>query len=72
MGLMALTRRRPRSFSALSSASQKKKLSFPALFFDGQLETRQAPGTSKFADSESIKPNEGGAVTARGAPIVDG
>jgi hypothetical protein len=45
MGLMALTGRRPAEifFSAKFSQPQKK-LHYPAVIFDGQLKTRQAPG----------------------------
>ena len=47
MALMALTGRRPAEifFSAQLSLPDKK-LPFPALTFEGQLKTRQAPGTS--------------------------
>ena len=47
MGLMALTGRRPAEifFSAKFSLPEKK-LPFPALIFEGQLKTRNAPGTS--------------------------
>jgi hypothetical protein len=47
MALMALTGRRPAEicFSAKFSLPEKK-LSFPALIFEDQLKTRQAPGTS--------------------------
>ena len=47
MGLMALTGRRPAEiiYSARFSLPEKK-LPFPALIFEGQLKTRQAPGTS--------------------------
>jgi hypothetical protein len=47
MGLMALTRRRPAEiFFSASFSLPRKKLPYPALLFDGQLKTRQAPGTS--------------------------
>jgi hypothetical protein len=50
MGLMALTGRRPAeiffSASFLPSASPEKDSPIPSLLFDGQLKTRQAPGTS--------------------------
>jgi hypothetical protein len=47
MALMALTGRRPAEiFFSTSFSLPKKKLPFPALIFDGQLKTRQAPGTS--------------------------
>jgi hypothetical protein len=47
MALMALTGRRPAEifFSAKFSLPEKKQ-PFPALIFEGQLKTRQAPGTS--------------------------
>ena len=47
MGLMALTGCRPAEifFSAKFSQPQKK-LHYPAVIFDGQFKTRQAPGTS--------------------------
>jgi hypothetical protein len=44
---MALTGRRPAEiFFSASFSLPKKKLPFPAVIFDGQLKTRQAPGTS--------------------------
>src|SRR5271165_5837815 len=47
MGLMALTGRRPAEiFFSASFSLPKKKLHYPAVIFDGQLKTRQAPGTS--------------------------
>jgi hypothetical protein len=47
MGLMALTWRRPAEiFFSASFSLPQKKLPYPALLFDGQLKTRQAPGTS--------------------------
>jgi len=47
MGLMALTGRRPAEiFYSASFSLPKKKLPYPALFFSGQLKTRNAPGTS--------------------------
>jgi Telomere resolvase len=47
MGLMALSGRRPAEiFFSASFSLPKKKLSYPALLFDGQLKTRQTPGTS--------------------------
>jgi hypothetical protein len=47
MGLMALTGRRPAEiFFSASFSLPQQKLPFPALLFDGQLKTRQAPGTS--------------------------
>ena len=47
MGLMALTGRRPAEiFFSAKFSLPKKKLPFPAVIFDGQLKTRQAPGTS--------------------------
>jgi hypothetical protein len=47
MGLMALTGRRPAEiFFSASFSLPPKKLPYPALLFDGQLKTRQAPGTS--------------------------
>jgi hypothetical protein len=39
----------PRSSLAPPSASLEEKLPYPALLFDGQLKTRQAPGTSSLA-----------------------
>ena len=47
MGLMALTGRRPAEiFFSATFSLPRKKLPYPALIFDGQLKTRQAPGTS--------------------------
>src|ERR1700736_3232140 len=47
MGLMALTGRRPAEiFFSAKFSLPKKKPPFPAVIFDGQLKTRQAPGTS--------------------------
>jgi telomere resolvase len=47
MGLMALTGRRPAEiFFSATFSLPPKKLPYPALLFDGQLKTRQAPGTS--------------------------
>jgi hypothetical protein len=47
MGLMALTWRRPAEiFFSASFSLPQEKLPFPALLFDGQLKTRQAPSTS--------------------------
>ena len=47
MALMALTGRRPAEiFFSASFSLPEKKLPFPALIFEGQLKTRQAPGTS--------------------------
>jgi hypothetical protein len=47
MGLMALTGRRPAEiFFSATFSLPPKKLPYPALIFDGQLKTRQAPGTS--------------------------
>jgi len=47
MGLMALTGRRPAEiFFSASFSLPREKLPYPALLFDGQLKTRQAPGTS--------------------------
>ena len=47
MALMALTGRRPAEiFFSAKFSLPKIKLSFPALIFEGQLKTRQAPGTS--------------------------
>jgi Telomere resolvase len=44
---MALTGRRPAEiFFSATFSLPPKKLSFPAVIFDGQLKTRQAPGTS--------------------------
>jgi hypothetical protein len=44
---MALTWRRPAEiFFSASFSLPQKKLPYPALLFDGQLKTRQAPGTS--------------------------
>jgi hypothetical protein len=44
---MALTGRRPAEiFFSASFSLPQKKLPYPALLFDGQLKTRQAPGTS--------------------------
>jgi Telomere resolvase len=44
---MALTGRRPAEiFFSASFSLPPKKLPYPALLFDGQLKTRQAPGTS--------------------------
>src|SRR6202035_954127 len=49
-GLMALTGRRPAEiFFSAKFSLPKKKLPFPAVIFDGQLKTRQAPGTSSLA-----------------------
>jgi hypothetical protein len=46
MGLMALTGRRPAEiFFSAKFSLPKKKLPYPAVIFDGQLKTRQAPGT---------------------------
>jgi Telomere resolvase len=46
-GLMALTGRRPAEiFFSASFSLPREKLPYPALLFDGQLKTRQAPGTS--------------------------
>ena len=43
---MALTGRRPAEiFFSASFSLPREKLSYPALLFDGQLKTRQAPGT---------------------------
>jgi len=47
MGLMALTGRRPAEiFFSAKFSLPRKKLPYPAVIFDGQLKTRQAPGTS--------------------------
>jgi Telomere resolvase len=47
IGLMALTGRRPAEiFFSASFSLPREKLPYPALLFDGQLKTRQAPGTS--------------------------
>jgi hypothetical protein len=47
MGLMALTGRRPAEiFFSASFSLPPKKLPYPAILFDGQRKTRQAPGTS--------------------------
>jgi Telomere resolvase len=47
IGLMALTGRRPAEiFFSASFSLPREKLPCPALLFDGQLKTRQAPGTS--------------------------
>jgi hypothetical protein len=47
LGLMALTGRRPAEiFFSAKFSLPPKKLPYPALIFDGQLKTRQAPGTS--------------------------
>jgi Telomere resolvase len=44
---MALTGRRPAEiFFSATFTLPPKKLPYPALIFDGQLENRQAPGTS--------------------------
>jgi hypothetical protein len=44
---MALTGRRPAEiFFSAKFSLPKKKLAWPALIFDGQLKTRNAPGTS--------------------------
>ena len=44
---MALTGRRPAEiFFSASFSLPREKLPYPALLFDGQLKTRQAPGTS--------------------------
>jgi Telomere resolvase len=44
---MALTGRRPAEiFFSASFSLPQKKLPYPALLFDDQLKTRQAPGTS--------------------------
>jgi hypothetical protein len=46
LGLMALTGRRPGEiFFSANFTLPKKKLPFPAVIFNGQLKTRQAPGT---------------------------
>src|SRR5262249_35384978 len=48
MALMALTGRRPAEiFFSASFGLPKEKLPFPALIFEGQLKTRQAPGTAQ-------------------------
>jgi len=50
MGLMALTGRRPAEiFFSASFSLPREKLPYPALLFDNQLKTRQAPGTSSLA-----------------------
>jgi telomere resolvase len=47
MGLMALTGRRPAEiFFSAKFSLPRKKLPYPAVIFEGQLKTRQAPGTS--------------------------
>ena len=47
MALMALTGRRPAEiFFSAKFTLPDKKLPFPALIFEGQLKTRNAPGTS--------------------------
>ena len=47
MGPHGLTgRRRAEIFFSASFSLPREKLPYPALFFDGQLKTRQAPGTS--------------------------
>src|SRR5271166_6482740 len=47
MGLMALTGRRPAEiFFSAKFSLPRKKLPYPAVIFDGQLKTRNAPGTS--------------------------
>jgi hypothetical protein len=47
MGLMALSGRRPAEiFFSATFSLPPKKLPYPAILFDGQLKTRQAPGTS--------------------------
>jgi len=47
MGLMALTGRRPAEiFFSAKFSLPRKKLPYPPVIFDGQLKTRQAPGTS--------------------------
>ena len=47
MGLMALTGHRPaKIFFSAKFSLPRKKLPYPAVIFDGQLKTRNAPGTS--------------------------
>jgi hypothetical protein len=47
MGLMALTGHRPAEiFFSAKFSLPRKKLPYPAVIFDGQLKTRNAPGTS--------------------------
>jgi hypothetical protein len=47
MGLMALAGRKPAEiFFSASFSLPREKLPYPARLFDGQLKTRQAPGTS--------------------------
>ena len=47
MGLMALTgRRQAEIFFSAKFSLPRKKLPYPPVIFDGQLKTRQAPGTS--------------------------
>jgi telomere resolvase len=47
MALMALTGRRPAEiFFSAKFTLPKKKLSYPSVTFEGQLKTRNAPGTS--------------------------
>jgi Telomere resolvase len=47
MGLIALSGRRPAEiFLSATFSLPREKLPYPALLLDGQLETRQAPGTS--------------------------
>ena len=47
MGLMALTGYRPaKIFFSAKFSLPRKKLPYPAVIFDGQLKTRNAPGTS--------------------------
>ena len=55
MGLMALTGRRPAEiFFSVSFSLPPKKLHYPALIFNGQLKTRQAPGTTSRLTSPAI------------------
>jgi hypothetical protein len=47
LGLMALTgRRQTEIFFSAKLGLPKKKLPYPAVIFDSQLKTRQAPGSS--------------------------
>jgi Telomere resolvase len=57
MGLMALTGRRPAEIFFSASFSLPKKLPYPALLFDGQLENlAKPPGTSSLP--HPVQPQE--------------
>jgi hypothetical protein len=56
---MALTGRRPAEiFFSAKFSLPKKKLPFPAFIFDGQLKTRQAPGTSPKISAFPVRRSE--------------